>query len=80
MKRQLVGRVVAVVFLVAATMLTIQAQAPTGTINGIVTDPHQAVVSWRARIGHRTRHRSDARDSFQWQRRVLDPQSPYRCV
>ncbi len=45
MKRQLVGRVVAVVFLVAATMLTIQAQAPTGTINGIVTDPHQAVVT-----------------------------------
>src|SRR5208282_5135064 len=45
MQRRLIRGVVALVFLVAAMRFAVQAQAPTGTINGIVTDPHQAVVS-----------------------------------
>jgi hypothetical protein len=45
MKRVLVCTVVVVaVFLVAMTS-ALHAQVPTGSINGIVTDPHQAVVS-----------------------------------
>jgi Carboxypeptidase regulatory-like domain/TonB dependent receptor len=45
MKRRLVRGVVAIVILVATMTFAVQAQAPTGTINGIVTDPHQAVVA-----------------------------------
>jgi hypothetical protein len=45
MKRALVRRVVAVAMFLAAMTFAMQAQVPTGTINGIVTDPHQAVVS-----------------------------------
>jgi hypothetical protein len=44
MKRVLVRGVLAIVFLVGVMTLAVQAQVPTGTINGIVTDPHQAVV------------------------------------
>jgi hypothetical protein len=42
--RQLRGIVTVVVLLTAMT-LAVHAQVPTGTINGIVTDPHQAVVT-----------------------------------
>jgi hypothetical protein len=45
MKRALVCRVVGVAMFLAAMTFAMQAQVPTGTINGIVTDPHQAVVS-----------------------------------
>jgi hypothetical protein len=45
MKRRLVRGVVAIVILVAAMTFAVQAQVPTGTINGIVTDPHQAIVT-----------------------------------
>ena len=39
--------------LLLATMASaVLAQVPTSTINGIVTDPHQAVVERRARCGH----------------------------
>jgi hypothetical protein len=44
MKRWLVCGVVTMVQLTVMTF-TLQAQVPTGTINGIVTDPHHAVVS-----------------------------------
>ena len=45
MKRRFVRGVVAIVILVAAMTFAVQAQVPTGTINGIVTDPHQAIVT-----------------------------------
>ena len=45
MKRRLARGVVAILFVVPAMTLAVQAQVPTGTINGIVTDPHQAVVT-----------------------------------
>jgi hypothetical protein len=44
MKRWLVCGVMTLVQLTVMTF-TLQAQVPTGTINGIVTDPHHAVVS-----------------------------------
>jgi hypothetical protein len=43
MKRRLARGVVAVAFLAMA--FAVQAQVPTGTINGNVTDPHQAVAT-----------------------------------
>jgi hypothetical protein len=45
MKRGQVCRIVAVAMFLAAMTLAMPAQVPTGTINGIVTDPHQQVVS-----------------------------------
>jgi len=45
MKRGLVRGVVAIVILLAAMTFAVEAQVPTGTINGIVADPHQAVVT-----------------------------------
>jgi hypothetical protein len=45
MKRWLVCRFVEVAVLLVAMTFTLCAQVPTGSINGIVTDPHQAVVS-----------------------------------
>jgi hypothetical protein len=45
MKRRLGFGVVTVAVLVTAITLAVQAQVPTGTINGIVTDPRQAVVT-----------------------------------
>src|SRR5271155_2590480 len=45
MKRRLVRGFVAVAALLAAMTFAVKAQVPTGTINGIVTDPHQAVVT-----------------------------------
>src|SRR5580692_5507237 len=45
MNRRLARGVVAILFVVPAMTLAVQAQVPTGTINGIVTDPHQAVVT-----------------------------------
>jgi hypothetical protein len=45
MKRRLACGVAAVAVLLVAMTSAVQAQVPTGTINGIVTDPRQAVVS-----------------------------------
>ena len=45
MKRVLVCAIATVVVLLTTMPCVLQAQVPTGTINGIVTDPHQAVVS-----------------------------------
>jgi hypothetical protein len=45
MRLGLVRGVVAITLLLAVLRFTVQAQVPTGTINGIVTDPHQAVVA-----------------------------------
>src|SRR5271163_3015960 len=45
MKRRLVRGFVAVAALLAAMTFAVKAQVPTGTINGIVTYPRQAVVS-----------------------------------
>src|SRR5271156_1689739 len=45
MKRRLVRGFVAIAALLAAMTFAVKAQVPTGTINGIVTDPHQAVVT-----------------------------------
>jgi hypothetical protein len=45
MKRSLVCKVAVFVLLLVVTSVGLKAQLPTSTLNGIVTDPHQAVIS-----------------------------------
>ena len=45
MKKKLASKVAVVAILVGAIIMATRAQVPTSTINGIVTDPGQAVVT-----------------------------------
>src|ERR1700730_7385133 len=58
----LIPRVVTVTALLAAIGTVIQAQVPTGAINGMVTDPHDAIVT-NAHITTRSKSQGISRES-----------------